>query len=520
MFIHYTLRTVEPVIISHSTATTQHQTLDHIPGSALLGAMAAKHYTEFSDEQAFTLFHSGVCRFSPAYPVIASPSDPQKGEIGLPTPASWHLPKGGERTLTNHAAHQFVREELTQYQQLRNGFISSTLHSAAVRTGLAARTALDSQTGRAKEGQLYQYAFIEPGQTFAGWIYCPEPALYKCLLNLLQGELIIGRARSSEFGRVFLHQYRPSENMPTANVKGKELVVWCLSDMACLNTQGQSTLTPDAGDLHPEWKGTLDPSRTFIRTRRVRRFNRARGGLNSEQLLIAAGSVLTYHLDSPPSSASLQDITLQGCGISREQGLGWVAVNPAWADMPEPNNTQLFQPISVTLADVTSSQPSEAEQNSPLLNWIKSHEHIRKQEQHRKSKCQNMHRLVADAYKTLRQYHRLPASYQCGPGNSQWRRLAELVRNPNNSDWKQQAFCGDSAICKASNDKLGWGMEWQEFGKVVNLATKLNQWINELNMDIDDMRLFLEALCRYDISTDKGLSDYREHCVLAYQENK
>ncbi|PVU65604.1 hypothetical protein C9E85_12190 [Plesiomonas shigelloides] len=528
MRIFYTLTTLEPVIISRSSATTQHQTLDHIPGSALLGAVASKLYPQLSTEDAFTLFHSGECRFSPAYPVVTCSDNPQCGEIALPAPASWHTPKGDKNELTNHAARSFARDELTQYQQIRQGFISSarTLQYAPdIRTGLTARTALDSETQRAKEGQLFQYAFIHAEQTFAGWVDCAEPALAALLEQTLQGEFVLGRSRNSEFGKVSLSLYQPqtaSQSQPVT-AHGNELVIWCLSDVACLDAFGQPTLTPSAQDLHPELCGDLDPTRTFIRSRRVRRFNRARGGLNSEQLLIAAGSVLTYQLQDAPTEQALHALTEQGCGFAREQGLGWVMINPAWAEQEKPGTgaSELFAPFAVTLPQPTALHETKANHHttsSPLLAWVQSKQAKQTRNLERKMRCQAMHDLIADAYQSLRRYHRTPPAYQAGPSSSQWRRLADLARSSHADrvhqdgilDWRRAAFEAESAICKTTNDPSGWGIEWPEGDRLVTFAQQFDAAIKRHQLDLDDLRLLLEELCRYDLSTDEGLRAYRK----------
>lgn len=525
MRIFYTLTTLEPVIISSRSATTQHQTLDHIPGSALLGAVASKLYPQLSTEEAFTLFHSGECRFSPAYPVVTASDNPQCGEIALPTPASWHIQKGNRKDLTNHAARNFERDELTQYQQIRQGFISSacTLQYAIdVRIGLTARTALDSETQRAKEGQLFQYAFIHAEQTFAGWVDCAEPTLAAMLQQTLHGEFVLGRSRNSEFGKVSLSLYQQqTQTQPTA-AYSNELVIWCLSDVACLDAFGQPTLTPSAQDLHPDLCGELDPTRTFIRSRRVRRFNRARGGLNSEQLLIAAGSVLTYQLQDTLSAQALHALTEQGCGFAREQGLGWVMINPAWAAQAVPGTgaSELFTPFAVTLPQPAAIHETPAHHitSSPLLAWVQSKQAKQTRNVERTMRCQAMHHQIADTYQSLRRYHRTSPAYQAGPSRSQWRLLADLARSSHADrvhddgifDWQHAVFKAENAICKTTNDPTGWGIECPDGDSLVTFAQQFDAAIKRNQLDLDDLRLLLEELCRYDLSTDEGLRAYRK----------
>ncbi len=89
MRFYYTLKTLEPVIVSKTTATTNHQGLDHISGSAILGLAASDLYPQLSQQPDLTwsLFHSGEVQFGPCYPLVGN-------ELSLPTPASWHFEKG------------------------------------------------------------------------------------------------------------------------------------------------------------------------------------------------------------------------------------------------------------------------------------------------------------------------------------------------------------------------------------------------------------------------------------------
>jgi CRISPR-associated protein Csx10 len=81
--------------------------LDHIPGSAVLGLLAAQHYQNLSADESWHAFHSGACRFSPCYPVIDD-------QISLPTPASWHYGKGENPSNAKHyKKHHFTIKHFT-----------------------------------------------------------------------------------------------------------------------------------------------------------------------------------------------------------------------------------------------------------------------------------------------------------------------------------------------------------------------------------------------------------------------
>lgn len=508
MRIYYQLTTKEPLVLSQSTATTNnHLGLDYIPGSAVLGAIASRLYNQLSAEQSFALFHSGSCRFGPVYPLL-------NNEVTLPVPASWHSLKQDAQTISNHAAESFVRDETQQYKQHREGYVTHTQEIARVEQGITTRTALDSSL-RVKKGQLYTYTTIQAGQQFGGWVEAESEELLTLIKPLLNGELSIGRSRSSEFGRVSL--YCPSEQPAKQQVNNFQtsLVLWCLSDSQCINSFGAPTFTPDANNLHPSLSGQLNAKRSFIRTRKTRRFNRARNGLDSEQQLISAGSVLVYDLDTPVTNEVLQQIADQGIGINRQQGLGWVQVNPAWANQSEPQGA-LFEPL------VLAAKPkvNVAIERTPLVAWVEHELGINKTLHGIEQTILKLHRLMLDAYKSARNYNNLPNQYQAGPSSSQWRRLDDLVKRHNN--WQSFAFDDPSidkkdraGVCKAENDQFGWGLSWQNNNKLTTFSEFTQQQLGTL--DNLTMRRLLEQLCRYDLSTSSGLSSYEQFIKSAKQ---
>ncbi|SUI57298.1 hypothetical protein [Shewanella baltica] len=501
MRLYFSLTNLEPLVISQSSASTNsHQCLDHIPGSAILGAIASKLYSSLSDEQSFALFHSGACRFGPAYPM-------HHDEIAMPIPASWYKIKNDGHTLYNHAAANFSRDKEKQYQQCRNGYITSKNIDVLVKQGLTTRTAIDEQTQRASDGQLYSYAFIEAGQHFGAWVDVNDSSLLAILRPLLNGELSIGRSRSSEFGRVQLHCPTQQPATKQACKLEKKLVIWCLSDAECRDAWGMPTVTPRAEDLHPALKGELDTTRSFIRSHKVRRFNRARNGFDTEQQLISRGSILTFTLQETASDDILTEMASQGIGCNRQQGLGWVSANPQWASMAQPNSLAIFD--AITLTPPPKQETSGAQTETPLLRWIR----VKQQESHTDKKqstdIKALHKEIFAAYRNARHYRNVPRNYQAGPSSSQWHRLTDLVRSRQDESWFKVAFVGDAAICKSNNDPDGWGIDWQEQGVLLTFSEKMKKIFD--GADILLMRQILEILCRYDLSTSDGLQRFHKN---------
>jgi CRISPR-associated protein Csx10 len=181
MRLYYQLTTIDPIIVSQTSATTNnHECLDYIPGSAILGALASQHYTDLSAEQSWQAFHTSGCRFSPCYAV-------KDQQASLPVPASWHFAKGKTLTennkkiakdvVTNHAHSDFKREPTTQYKQWRDAYITASGFQAEVTKGLSTKTAIDTTKGSAKKSMLFSYSYLDAKQNFIGWIDCPDEQL-------------------------------------------------------------------------------------------------------------------------------------------------------------------------------------------------------------------------------------------------------------------------------------------------------------------------------------------------------
>ncbi|EKO3913253.1 hypothetical protein P0F25_001903 [Vibrio metschnikovii] len=516
MRIYYSLTTLDLVIVSQSTSTTNnHDCLDYIPGSAILGALAARLYTQLDDATSWQMFHSGEVKFGPCYPTV----DQQQA---LPIPASWHFPKGedpnkdqalNQAQIYNQASPHFVRQEQVQYKQCRDGYINAQTKKANIKQGITVKTAIERQTGIAKESSLFSYAYLEAKQTFIGWIESNNPQQLAVIREQLKGQFTIGRSRNTEFGRVMINIIdQPSEAQP--EVHADTLTIWCLSDCQCFNQQGLATFTPELTDLIPTAHGTLNAQQSFIRSHRVRRFNQKRQGLDSEQLLIAKGSVLVYKLSKPLTAEQLSALQQQGLGINQQQGLGWISVNPAWAQQDKLQQQAIFKAVILpeTQVDNFSDQPTSA-----LIQWLEERYSRTQIEDKVENTVKHLIAEIGLAYHNARHYNYILDHYQAGPSVNQWRRISNQLRHAN-LDWKTTLFEGDHCICKANNDQLGWGIRWNNGTKMIDFAEFLKSLLEEKLVDTEQLTnneakqhkadivlALVSRISRYDFSTLSGL---------------
>lgn len=520
----YLLETIDPIILSsNNSSTNNHECLDYIPGSSVLGLIASRLYKELTSEQSWQLFHDGSFRFGPCYPVV-------NNSISLPLPASWHGTKLSpaiesgrlnSSVITNHSSVDFRRDEQTQYKQCRTGFINSDGVIASVKQGSVTKSAIDRTTGKAKDQALFSYSFIESNQFFIGWFDSESPEDLGLVSNNIQGFHRIGRSRNSEFGRVNVTLLNdvclPEENYKADNDR---LVLWCLSDVEIIDRHGIATYTPKAEDIHPKLRGSLNTEQSFIRTLKVSRFNQTRQGYDNEQLLIQKGSVLVFDsLEPPVSEEILSRISEQGIGINKQQGLGWVQVNPAWADSYQVSNVFDSIEISLSQPDTASQALVATPESSSLIAWIEGANAQSKTEQEQKDRVDQLLICISKAYTDARSYNNIRTQHEAGPSATQWRRIFEIIKNGDTS-WKSKLFEGDSAICKAKNDEFGWGIQFVNdiSGRPTNFADCLRELI--CKESIPTLRKFLEILCRYDLSVHQDHKKFKEKELLVRASTK
>lgn len=513
MRLFYTLTNLDPLVLSQTSATTNnHLGLDYIPGSAILGALATRFYAQGSSELGFELFQSGACQFGPAYPLYQH-GEAEKAEIALPIPSAWHTEKHKDTILHNHIASDFLRDDNIQYTQCRSGFIAHNNQAVNLKKGLTTRTALDDSGQRAADGQLFTYTTLLPNQQFGGWIQATTEEQLTLLKELLTQELFLGRSRSSEFGRVRIAIPKQQPTLSTPQNLGDKLVIWCLNDVALLDHHGQPTLAPNASHIHPELQGELMPAATFVRHHKVRRFNRARGGFDTERQLITRGSVLSFQLHTAASQETLNQIASHGIGVERQHGLGWIAINPTWAEQARPEQQALFEPIYL---EPPKTQTVAAAKHSSLIQWVQQKEQTHSAEQQQQQFAYDKAQTIVHAYESARSYNNIAQSHQAGPSRSQWQRLNELIKNQPDG-WEQQAFEGEAAICKAKNDELGWGLSWQDSSQQTNFSLLAKELLSAKAPT--KIGYLLEVICRFDLSTLAGLKALKQH-LNATQHHK
>lgn len=449
-------------IFSERNATEgAHQALDYIPGGALLGAVAARLYAELGNNQAFDWFHSGKMRFGNAYPLV-------DGKRTFPMPACWHQAKGKspieDGKLDNHQiwrldeCENHALPDNQQPQQLRAGYLSLDGYIAKTNKSFRMKTAIDADTGRAKESALFGYDALQAGQRFYAQIHCDDAMTEADITQLkatLNKPLLLGRSRSAEYGRATVEILQTQPALSSEQPNNLKITLWLLSDLMALDEYGQPILSPAPQHLGLP-KGELVAENSFLRTRRYSTWNAHKQGYELERQVISKGSVLVYQLESSLTDEHLQLIAA-GLGVERQAGLGQVWLNPPLLADKQPH----FEKSVASLADKAKELPKPAKEPE-LIAWL------RKQQSDSGSK-QNFARdakRIARGYQALMESTRglkgLDASVHVGPSHSQWgavlaaaksRRELETFMNatdgsfkPRGEGWKDEFWQSEQLV--------------------------------------------------------------------------
>ena len=447
-------------IFSERNATEgAHRALDYIPGSALLGAAAARLYQEIGNSRAFDWFHSGKMRFGNAYPLT------KEGYQTFPMPACWHQAKGkssieGNKVDADKIWRLDKRENNTlpdnqQPQQLRSGYISLNGSVVNSEKSFRMKTAINAETGRAKDAALFGYDALQAGQRFYAQIHCDndfKDAELQKLKNVFASPVLLGRSRSAEYGRVTI-DIISTHNTISQKSSDLEITLWLLSDLMAIDQYGQPTLTPNSKDLGlPE--GEILAEKSFLRTRRYSTWNAKKQSYEMERQVISKGSVLVYKLESALTEEHLNRIQM-GLGLERQAGLGQVWLNPPLLANVQPKFASYVEP----LLEISSEGKTKNESEKPaLIKWLENQQNQKASQQHFAKKA----KVIARTYKSLMQNARdlkgLNYDVHIGPSHSQWGAVLAAAKSRNDLETFMNASDGSF---KAKGE--GWKDEfWQD----------------------------------------------------------
>lgn len=488
----------DDIVVSASPVTVGHQSLDYIPGNALLGVVAGRLYEERSDA-SWRIFHSGAVSFGDALPMV-------EGRPTSPIPICWHYGKGetykqGARIdadkVTSSTA-ELIAQKL-QPKQLRAGYIDPWGITCQTRKREVLKTAINPESGRASEGQLFSYQTLERGQRFCAVIYGVSASDLEVVREQLGGELRLGRSRSAQFGRATC-SCSGVERVPAPVAADQRLILWLLSDAAFVNQSGQPTLAPVPGDLGlPD--GELDMANSFIRTRRYSVFNARRQGYDWQREVIRAGSVLVMNLNQTPTEEQLQRLQT-GVGLYTEAGLGRMSVNPVELSRPHPvfRTDQPDSDYALTPSGQDSPQQAVSLEDKRYIQWINAMGQ-------RNGEVNQAGHYAEELLSRLKRFERTvqalsPNATEIGVSPTQWASVQRIAMGAEDVEvLREKLFSGANALCnevskgETTTTPKEWGYRGSEAQKIMTMKAWLNKQVDWLVSQGDTTAL--EALAQF-----------------------
>jgi len=482
-------------VISESSSTAGvHSSLDYLPGACLLGACAAAIYKDLSPAESFLVFHSGKVRFGNAYPLTES------GVPAIPVPAAWHCFKGDSPSkdvmlttcIINQINYTMTREdEEKQPKQMRDGYFSLCGLAPRIDTGYRLKTAIDRNSKKAAESQLFGYEHLAAGSRWWFELSCDadvDPQLVQKIRTALLGSIRLGRSRTAEFGRATVVAAEGAFGLSSNFGNSNRITLYCLSDLA-LRDGGSGAPTLIADGSHFGLIGAiLDKKQSFIRTRNYAPFNGTRRANDLERQVISKGSVITFvKTDKQPFAgteiAALQERLSFGTGLYLQDGLGRLLLNPSFLD-----GDRFVAGDTLRLASpVIKSQ--NVEYASELTEWLAGKSTVATGDKEIVAQVEEWAVILKNAIHIL-ENDNLPY-----PGNSQWGTVRSV--SGSKTQIEKLLLCetkGEEGFCLHGVSKERWETEFKYGNDWISFAGFLKKVVIAKYEDDASVRKALQLL--------------------------
>lgn len=399
-------RAEEPILLaSRAEAGNEYETRPWIPGTAVLGALAARVAARHDLRESLArrmfvdLFLRGRIRFSPLMPLaldgtrlvpmISVPLDLltckafrgfEESDASAHGVTPWSLSENPPGSCEQCAVLSATSSpEGTAEVTPLTGFDGFVLNHPKPRDVHPFRRhemhiAIDPDLGRVGERSLYGYVSLDAGQHFIGEIACGDAgdwAALKELADISGGTLIvrIGKGTRRGHGEMTLNfeedaswgvdPWRgPSlfERVP-GDIGDGRLVMTLLSDTIVVDPWLRVRAGFDAEWLKNEFRRDVTIVRSFCRTRIVDGFAGHLGLPRFRDVALVAGSTVGLRVggDFATLRETLERIERDGIGLRREEGCGQVVFNhpiyqrellPSGNRFPFPESFRIDRPDS------------------------------------------------------------------------------------------------------------------------------------------------------------------------------
>lgn len=323
--VKITITVKSPTLIaSSSTAGVLTATRGAIDGRILRGVFAS-HFIKshnlgkeaHKNHEFMDLFYGGL-RFVSAY------KDTVKG-TSFPAPLS--LQRNKHPKANDSVVDLFTREDLVGYKGVK-GFIvqdgnncSLVPIETAIRLHMSRSSEKERIQGRSKDGNIFNYEFLEPNQVFVGTVIGPKTVL-EAFVRQFSKELdcYIGRSRYTEYGHCAV-EIGEITSIPAPESKEDSVYIRLHTPLLL----GNESIVNVIGDAVQEISSDISVDSVHASYQEEQNFNSIWGVRSSAEPAASAGTVIKLVKESGWTQENLdklQYILYNGMGSRVQEGYG------------------------------------------------------------------------------------------------------------------------------------------------------------------------------------------------------
>ena len=323
--VKITITVKSPTLIaSSSTAGVLTATRGSIDGRILRGVFAS-HFIkshnlgkEAHKHQEFMDLFYGDLRFVSAY------KDTVKG-TSFPAPLS--LQRNKHPKANDSVTDLFTGEDLVGYKGVK-GFIvqdgnncSLVPIETAIRLHMSRSSEKERIQGRSKDGNIFNYEFLEPNQVFVGTVIGPKTALEAFVRQFPKKlDCYIGRSRYTEYGHCEV-EIGEITSIPAPESKEKPVYIRLHTPLLL----GNESIVNVIGDAVQEIGADISIDGVHASYQEEQNFNSIWGVRSNSESAASAGSVIKLVKTSgwtQENLSKLQHILYNGMGSRVQEGYG------------------------------------------------------------------------------------------------------------------------------------------------------------------------------------------------------
>ena len=323
--VKITITVKSPTLIaSSSTAGVLTATRGSIDGRILRGVFAS-HFIkshnlgkEAHKNQEFMDLFYGDLRFVSAY------KDTVKG-TSFPAPLS--LQRNKHPKANDSVTDLFTGEDLVGYKGVK-GFIvqdgnncSLVPIETAIRLHMSRSSEKERIQGRSKDGNIFNYEFLEPNQVFVGTVIGPKTALEAFVRQFPKKlDCYIGRSRYTEYGHCEV-EIGEITSIPAPESKEKPVYIRLHTPLLL----GNESIVNVIGDAVQEIGADISIDGVHASYQEEQNFNSIWGVRSTSESAASAGSVIKLVKTSgwtQENLSKLQHILYNGMGSRVQEGYG------------------------------------------------------------------------------------------------------------------------------------------------------------------------------------------------------